>query len=189
MERTRLFLHSNNEGVSRDATWLENNIIIEGVEYIRHKLTFQPKGNPKASRNVNRTAAVANTQDKSVGKSHTLYVTPKREFYDIALALVRLVLQKPKPHSALLFESLLSNGKRYPPGRAEVFTWVHTYVGCRLDDAQTPRLQRWPNPGEETSRGTIDGAGAIEASGSPAQGPGGTGETFPGRTREVTTAG
>ncbi|KAI5854877.1 hypothetical protein BZA05DRAFT_392841 [Tricharina praecox] len=109
MERARLFMHSNNEGVSRDAGWLENNLIIQGVEFIRYKMTFRHKEGPKTSRDVNRTAAVVNTPDKSVGKSHTLFVTQKMEYYDIALALVRLILQKPKPHSALLFESLLSN--------------------------------------------------------------------------------
>jgi hypothetical protein len=109
LERARLFMHSNNETVSHDARWLENNLGLEPVQFIKHKLVFKPRGIPKSSYTLDKTAAVIPSRNSE--KSHMLFVTPKWEFYDIAVGLVKLILQRPKPHSSLLLESLLSTGK------------------------------------------------------------------------------
>lgn len=109
LERTRLFLHSNTESAAHDARWLEQNLEVQAAQYIKRKMTFKPKGFTKASKTQNRTAVIH--PSKGTEKRYTLVVTPKWEYYDIAVALVNLILQRPKPHSSLLLESLLSTGK------------------------------------------------------------------------------
>jgi hypothetical protein len=112
LERARLFMHSNNESLLHDARWLENNLELRPVQYIEYKMGFKSNGVLRASQNVHKTAAI---KPGRAGNPSILFVTPKYEFYDIAVGLVRLVLQKPKPHSALLLESLLSTGKLICP--------------------------------------------------------------------------
>lgn len=115
LERARLFMHSNNETVAHDAQWLENNLALEPVKFIKHRLSFKPKGINVSHYTLDKTAAVIQTGGRngsasSTNKAYVLYVTPKWEFYDIAVGLVKLILQRPKPHSSLLLESLLSTG-------------------------------------------------------------------------------
>lgn len=115
LERARLFMHSNNETVAHDARWLEKNLALEPVRFIKHRLSFKPKGINLSHYTLDKTAAVIQTaggigSPSSAEKPYVLYVTPKWEFYDIAVGLVKLILQRPKPHSSLLLESLLSTG-------------------------------------------------------------------------------
>ncbi|TGZ83805.1 hypothetical protein EX30DRAFT_338412 [Ascodesmis nigricans] len=106
IERTRLFLHNINEEVKVDASWLEKNLDVQYVRQIKHHMELTIGGVKRAKNSQDKSAAVvANT------KSHmkvSLVVTPKFASYDLATALVQVVLYKPKPHSSLLLDSLLS---------------------------------------------------------------------------------
>ncbi|CCX06673.1 Similar to Sacsin; acc. no. Q9JLC8 [Pyronema omphalodes CBS 100304] len=106
LERSRLFIHSNNETVAHDARWLENNLDLKQVQFIKSRLTFRPRGVVKSSYILHKTASVLPT--KQAEKPWTLFITPKWEYYDVAVGLTSLILQRPKPHSSLLLESLLS---------------------------------------------------------------------------------
>lgn len=108
LERSRLFLHNNTEEVLHDARWLETNLKVELVDSIRLRRTLKNEGSRQLTHQETKTAAV--TMDSNT-KRWILFLTPNYEFYDISQALVRLILRKPRPHSSLLLDSLLSNGK------------------------------------------------------------------------------
>ncbi|KAI5803119.1 hypothetical protein EDC01DRAFT_494524 [Geopyxis carbonaria] len=107
VERTQLFLHNNAEDVNHDARYLENNLVVKVVLYIKHKLHLKLRNGHKSTHILGRTAALVPAR---VGpKKHILMVTAKPTDYDIAEVLLKLVLRRPKTHSSLLFESLLTN--------------------------------------------------------------------------------
>lgn len=108
LERSRLFLHNNTEEVLHDARWLENNLRVEIVESIRLRRTLRNEGSKNLTHQNTKTATI--TMDTRT-KWWVLYLTPKFEFYDVSQALVTLILRKPRPHSSLLLDSLLHNGK------------------------------------------------------------------------------
>lgn len=108
LERSRLFLHNNTEEVLHDARWLENNLKVEIVDSIRLRRTLKNEGSKQLTHQDTKTAAV--TSDGN-SKLWILFLTPKYEFYDVSQALVRVILRKPRPHSSLLLDSLLNNGK------------------------------------------------------------------------------
>lgn len=113
LERSHLFIHSSkNEKIHRDAKWLENNLGINQVQFIRKKMIFRPKSPYPASRTINTTAVVVSHPRRSAqGTGTMLHITSNLIFYDLAQALVKVILDRPKPHSSLLLESLLSTGK------------------------------------------------------------------------------
>ncbi|RPB00166.1 hypothetical protein L873DRAFT_1843132 [Choiromyces venosus 120613-1] len=105
LERCRLFLHNNNEEVAHDARWLENHLRVSYVDTIRVRNTLKHEGYRTVSHLQNKTAAV--TKD-TVTKQTILYVTHNFLYYDVSVGLVTIILRRPKPHSYLLLESLLS---------------------------------------------------------------------------------
>jgi len=107
LERCRLFLHNNNEEVAHDARWLENNLRVSYVDTIRVKNTLKHEGYRTISHQQNKTAAMAKD---TMTKQTILYVTQKFSYYDVSVGLVTIILRRPKPHSYLLLESLLSTG-------------------------------------------------------------------------------
>ena len=107
IERTRLFLHNINEDVKVDARWLEDNLDVEYVRQIKHHMELTVGGSRRSKNSQDKTAAVVTNKSRRV----SLMVTPKYLSYDLANALVRVVLHKPKPHSSLLLDSLLSTGE------------------------------------------------------------------------------
>ncbi|PWW80479.1 hypothetical protein C7212DRAFT_276399 [Tuber magnatum] len=105
LERCRLFLHNNNEEVAHDARWLENNLRVSYVDTICVKNTLKHEGYKTTSHLQNKTAAI--TKD-TLTKQTILYVTHNFLYYDVSVGLVTIILRRPKPHSYLLLESLLS---------------------------------------------------------------------------------
>ncbi|CAZ82472.1 unnamed protein product [Tuber melanosporum] len=105
LERCRLFLHNNNEEVAHDARWLENNLRVSYVDTIRVKNTLRHEGYKTISHLQGKTASI--TKD-TVTKQIILYVTRGFLYYDVSVGLVSIILRRPKPHSYLLLESLLS---------------------------------------------------------------------------------
>jgi hypothetical protein len=101
IERVALFLEGNSETILRDGNWMERNLVVKAVASISYRITFR---HANVSKTVQRTAAVT----LPPGGGCTLWVTDKVEFYDVAQGIVRLLLKRPKPHSALLLESLLA---------------------------------------------------------------------------------
>ncbi|CUS09309.1 unnamed protein product [Tuber aestivum] len=106
LERCRLFLHNNNEEVAHDAQWLENNLRVSYVDTIRVRNTLKHEGYKAISHQQNKTAAI--TRDNNSTRQTNLYVTHNFLYYDVSVGLVTIILRRPKPHSYLLLESLLS---------------------------------------------------------------------------------
>ncbi|KAF3920382.1 hypothetical protein ABW20_dc0102661 [Dactylellina cionopaga] len=104
LERCRLFFHNNHSLVKHDIKWLESNLEVWIVNSIRLRRTLQsPRGTK--SHVEKTTAAIVNSKDKT---NAILHVTQDYNVFDVAAQLLKLILVKPKPHSALLLESLLS---------------------------------------------------------------------------------
>ncbi|EPS40683.1 hypothetical protein H072_5472 [Dactylellina haptotyla CBS 200.50] len=104
LERCRLFFHNNHSVVKNDIKWLENNLEVWIVNSIRLRRTLQSQRGVKS--HVEKTsAAIVNAKDKTPA---ILHVTPEYRIFDVAAQLMKLILVKPKPHSSLLLESLLS---------------------------------------------------------------------------------
>ncbi|EWC44564.1 hypothetical protein DRE_06645 [Drechslerella stenobrocha 248] len=104
LERCRLFFHNNHSLVKHDIKWLESNLEVWIVGSIRLRRTLQ---SPRGSRShvEKTTAAIVNSKDKN---NAILHVTQDYTVFDVAAQLMKLILVKPKPHSSLLLESLLS---------------------------------------------------------------------------------
>lgn len=111
LERVQLFIHSikSSEKIHRDGRWLENHLEVGIVRSIKKRLIFKAKNHGPATRSVDISAIVTSSKTAS-GKNLVLHITPNVVFYDLAQALVRVILDRPKPHSSLLLESLLSTG-------------------------------------------------------------------------------
>lgn len=103
VERIRLFLHSQTEQIRHDAKWIEKNLNVETVQRIRHRRTLRTAHGQQISKVQTTTAAI--TESNGI---KTLYVTPMYLLFDVSQLLIGIVLFKPKLHSSLLLESLLS---------------------------------------------------------------------------------
>ncbi|EGX50158.1 hypothetical protein AOL_s00076g363 [Orbilia oligospora ATCC 24927] len=103
LERCRLFFHNNHSLVKHDIKWLESNLEVWIVNSIRLRRTLHSPGSK--SHVEKTTAAIVNSKDKT---NAILHVTQDYKVFDVAAQLLKLILVKPKPHSALLLESLLS---------------------------------------------------------------------------------
>ena len=102
-ERSRLFLHdSPRDAIKHDAKWLEKNLKVVAVRSI--SLTKTLKGH-KLSHSESTSAAVSyNKQEKSA----LLYVTDGNyDLFQVSQALLPLLLSRPKPEKAMMFEMLL----------------------------------------------------------------------------------
>lgn len=103
VERIRLFLHSQTEQIRHDAKWIEKNVKVDMVQRIRLRRTLKTANGQQFAKVQEVTAAITEQAGLKV-----LYVTPKFQLFDVSQLLITLVLYKPKLHSSLLLESLLS---------------------------------------------------------------------------------
>lgn len=106
VERIRLFLHSQTEQVRHDAKWVEKNVRVDMVQRIRLRRSLKLSNGQQFTKVQEVTAAVTEK-----GSIKALWVSPKFQLFDVSQLLVNLILYKPKIHSSLLLESLLSTGE------------------------------------------------------------------------------
>ena len=105
LERIRIFLHSQTESVRHDAKWIEKNVRVDMVQRIRLRRSLKLANGQQISKVQEVTAAITEYQGIKA-----LYVSPQYQLFDVSQLLVNLVLFKPKLHSSLLLESLLTTG-------------------------------------------------------------------------------
>ncbi|KAF8472133.1 hypothetical protein BDZ91DRAFT_491432 [Kalaharituber pfeilii] len=103
LERIRLFFHTQTEQVRHDAKWIEKNVKVDMVQRIRLRRSLKLSNGQQFSKVQEVTAAITEQ-----GGMKALYVSPQYLLFDVSQLLVNLVLYKPKLHSSLLLESLLS---------------------------------------------------------------------------------
>ncbi|KAI9802784.1 MAG: hypothetical protein M1833_001383 [Piccolia ochrophora] len=105
IERSKLFIHDQNtDAIRHDSRWLEKNLHVQSVRSIsvRRSLRGQTVSHTEA-----RTAAV--TQDRRLGS--VLSVTNEGyDMFQVSQALIHFLLKRPKPHSTMFLEMLLSTG-------------------------------------------------------------------------------
>ena len=106
LERIRIFLHSQTESIRHDAKWIEKNVRVDMVQRIRLRRSLKLSNGQQIAKVQEVTAAI--TEYDGI---KALYVSPQYQLFDISQLLVNLVLFKPKLHSSLLLESLLTTGK------------------------------------------------------------------------------
>ena len=106
LERIRLFLHSQTDPIRHDAKWIEKNVKVDMVRRIRLRRSLKLRNGKQIADIQEITAAITEQNGTKV-----LYVSPKYHLYDVSQLLVQLLLYKPKIHSSLLLESLLSTGE------------------------------------------------------------------------------
>ncbi|KAF8427555.1 hypothetical protein EV426DRAFT_545323 [Tirmania nivea] len=102
VERIQLFLHSEDQ-IRHDAKWIQKNVKVEMVQRIRLRRSLRISNGQQLSKVQEVTAAITEQNGFKV-----LFVTPKYQLFDVSQLLVTMVLYKPKMHSSLLLESLLS---------------------------------------------------------------------------------
>ena len=100
-ERARLFLHDQSQDVIKhDTCWLEKNLQVQLVSSITLRRSLKGRD---VTHTEKRTAVIT-----QVNKDYTLWITGERpDLYQVSQALVHLLLQRPKPHSALTLEMFL----------------------------------------------------------------------------------
>ncbi len=100
-ERSRLYLHDQPpESIKHDTKWLEKNLSVQLVSSISLRRSLKGRD---ITHTEKRTAVVT-----QVNREYTLWITGDRpDLYQVSQALVHLLLQRPKPHSALTLEMLL----------------------------------------------------------------------------------
>lgn len=106
LERIRLFLHSQTDPIRHDVKWIEKNVRVDMVHKIRLRRSLKLRNGKQVADIQEVTAAITEQNGMKV-----LYVSPKYDLYDVSQLLVQLLLYKPKIHSSLLLESLLSTGE------------------------------------------------------------------------------
>ena len=102
VERIQLFLHSQDQ-IRHDAKWIQKNVKVEMVQRIRLRRSLKISSGQQLAKVQEVTAAITEQNGSKV-----LFVTPKYHLFDVSQLLVTMVLYKPKLHSSLLLESLLS---------------------------------------------------------------------------------
>ncbi|KAI5803996.1 hypothetical protein DFH27DRAFT_481023 [Peziza echinospora] len=103
LERIRIFLHSQTESIRHDAKWIEKNVRVDMVQRIRLRRSLKLSNGQQIAKVQEVTAAITEYQGIKA-----LYVSPQYQLFDVSQLLVNLVLFKPKLHSSLLLESLLT---------------------------------------------------------------------------------
>jgi hypothetical protein len=100
-ERSRLFLHDQSpEIIKHDSRWLEKNLSVQLVSSISLRRSLKGRD---VTHTEKRTAVIT-----QVNREFTLWITGERpDLYQVSQALVHLLLQRPRPHSALTLEMLL----------------------------------------------------------------------------------
>ena len=102
VERIQLFIHSQDQ-IRHDSKWIQKNVKVEMVQRIRLRRSLKISNGQQLAKVQEVTAAITEQNGYKV-----LYVTPKYQLFDVSQLLVTMVLYKPKLHSSLLLESLLS---------------------------------------------------------------------------------
>ena len=100
-ERSRLFLHEQPpDAIKHDTRWLEKNLSVQLVSSISLRRSLKGRD---VTNTEKRTAVIT-----QINREYTLWITgEKPDLYQVSQALVHLLLQRPKPHSALTLEVLL----------------------------------------------------------------------------------
>lgn len=101
-ERCRLFLHEQPpDHIKHDAKWLEKNLKLQAVQSISLRRSLK---NRNLSHVEKRSAVVTH-----VAREYVLWVAAgTTDLYQVSQALVHLLLSRPKVHSAITLEMLLS---------------------------------------------------------------------------------
>ncbi len=101
-ERVRLFLHDySSDAIQHDARWLEKNLAVQTVRSITLRRTLSGYN---LSHTETRTAAVNDDRN-----ALTLWISAgELDYFQVSQALVSHLLNRPKPHSAMMLETLLS---------------------------------------------------------------------------------
>ncbi len=102
-ERARLFLHDHPaEQIRHDARWLADNLSVRATEFLQvtkrlrgYRMQFVEK----------RTAAL----HRETKRDATLFVTRQYDLYEVARAIMGLLLRKPKQQDYLALEMLLES--------------------------------------------------------------------------------
>ena len=100
-ERTRLFLHDQPaETIKHDTKWLEKNLQVQLVSSITLRRSLKGRD---VTHTEKRTAVIT-----QVDRVYTLWISGERpDLYQVSQALVHVLLNRPKVHSALTLEMLL----------------------------------------------------------------------------------
>lgn len=100
-ERSRLFLHDQSpDTIKHDTKWLEKNLQVQLVSSISLRRSLKGRN---VSHVEKRSAVVT-----QVNREYTLWVVGERpDLYQVSQALISLLLNRPKLHSALTLEMLL----------------------------------------------------------------------------------
>ena len=102
-ERSKLFLHDQApEAIKHDTKWLEKNLQVALVSSITLRRSLKGRN---VTHSEKRSAVVT-----QVNREYTLWVTGERpDLYQVSQALIHLLLNRPRPHSALTLETLLKH--------------------------------------------------------------------------------
>lgn len=106
VERCRLFLHDHTSEVIRhDSKWLEGVLAVKVVSSLTLTKTLRGYN---ATYKEKRTAAL----HRDTKKDATLYVTARPDFYEVARAIMSLLLKRPKQQDFLALEMILDSDLR-----------------------------------------------------------------------------
>ena len=101
-ERCKLFLHEQpQDHIKHDAKWLEKNLKVQAVQSISLRRSLKARN---VSHVEKRSAVVTHAN-----REYILWITAgSTDLYQVSQALVHLLLSRPKVHSAITLEMLLS---------------------------------------------------------------------------------
>lgn len=102
VERSTLFLHEQApDTIKHDAKWLEKNLDVQLVSSISLRRSLRGRN---VTHTEKRTAVIT-----AVNREYTLWITGATpDLYQVSQALVHILLTRPKLHSALTLEMLLT---------------------------------------------------------------------------------
>lgn len=101
LERSRIFLHDQPpDTIKHDTKWLEKNLNVQLVSSISLRRSLKGRD---ITHTEKRSAVVTGSS-----REYTLWISGENpNLYQVSQALVHLLLNRPKPHSALTLEMLL----------------------------------------------------------------------------------
>lgn len=106
VERCRLFLHDHTADMIRhDSKWLEGVLVVKVTSSLTLRKTLRGYN---ATYSEKRTAAL----HRETKKDATLFVTARPDFYEVARAIMSLLLKRPKQQDFLALEMILDSDLR-----------------------------------------------------------------------------
>jgi hypothetical protein len=106
VERCRLFLHDHTADMIRhDSKWLESVLVVKVVASLTLAKTLRGYN---ATYKEKRSAAL----HRETKKDATLFVTSRPDFYEVARAIMSLLLKRPKQQDFLALEMILESDLR-----------------------------------------------------------------------------